>query len=107
MVEARLSDHRPVIARFIVDVEEVSRRKLSKACILSNDAKVKANELLPSALPVSKINNLHNLKVFGYEVPIFCRLTKFNSVCLQMFATVVLDTLNSDAHKLILWEAHR
>lgn len=86
MVEARLSDHRPVIASFIVDVEEVSRRKLSKACVHSNDPQVKANELLPRALPVSKFNNLHNLKVFGYEVPSFCRLAKFNSVCLQMLA---------------------
>lgn len=84
MVEARLSDHRPVIARFIVDVEEVSRRKLSKACVHSNE--VKANELLPRALAVSKFNNFHNLKVFGYEVPIFCRLTELNSVCLQMLA---------------------
>jgi len=64
MVEARLSDHRPVIARFIADVEAISRRKLSKACGLSGDEKVTAKELLPRAFPVSKFQSLHNHRVF-------------------------------------------
>lgn len=63
-VEARLSDHRPVIARFIADVEAVSRRKLSKAGRLSNGAKVNVEELLPRAFLVSKFPSLHNHKVF-------------------------------------------
>jgi hypothetical protein len=63
MVEASLSDHRPVTARFIADVEAVNAQKLRKACKLSNHAKVNVEELLPRAFPVSKFRSLHNLKV--------------------------------------------
>ena len=63
MVEARLSDHRPVIARFVAEVEAVNGRKLRKACKLSNDARVNIEELLPRAFPVSKFCSLHSHEV--------------------------------------------
>ncbi|KAG0564895.1 hypothetical protein KC19_8G148500 [Ceratodon purpureus] len=59
MVEARLSDHRPVIARFTAEVEAVNGRKLRKACKLSNDAKINVEELLPRAFPVSKFGSIY------------------------------------------------
>lgn len=63
MVEARLSDHRPVIARFIAEVEAVKWRKLSNFRRLSSDAKVNVEELLPRSFPVSKFRSLHNHEV--------------------------------------------
>lgn len=63
MVEARLSDHRPVIARFIAEVEAVNGRKFSNARKPSNDAKVSVEELLPRAFAVSKFCSLHNHEV--------------------------------------------
>lgn len=64
MVEARLSDHRPVIARFIAEVESssTSGRKLSTVrSRLSNDAKVSVEELLPTKS--FKIRTVHNNEV--------------------------------------------
>jgi hypothetical protein len=72
MVEAKLSDHRPVIARFIADVESVSGRKIRKACRLSNDAKVNVEELLPRTFPVNKIHSLRNFEVFDRKLLIIC-----------------------------------
>lgn len=63
MVEARLSDHRPVIARFVAEVEAVNGRKLRRACKLSNDAKVNVEELLPRVFPISRFRSLHNHEV--------------------------------------------
>jgi phosphatidylinositol-bisphosphatase len=63
MVEARLSDHRPVIARFIAEVESsTSGRKLSTVrSRLSNDVKVSVEELLPTkSFPVTKFRSAHN-----------------------------------------------
>ena len=72
MVEAKLSDHRPVIARFIADVEAVSRRKVRKESRLSNGAKVSVEELLPRAFPVSKIHILHSSEVFDRKLLMIC-----------------------------------
>lgn len=60
MVDAKLSDHRPVIAKFMAEVEAVSGRKLREVCRHSNDAKVNVEELLPRILPVSRFHSLHN-----------------------------------------------
>ncbi|KAG0556610.1 hypothetical protein KC19_11G067000 [Ceratodon purpureus] len=73
MVEAKLSDHRPVIARFIADVESVSGRKLRKACRLSNDAKVNVEELLPRTIPVGKIHGLHNSEDIEHSIEHCCK----------------------------------
>jgi len=80
MVEARLSDHRPVIARFIADVEAVSRRKLSKACNLANDEKVNAEELLPRIFPVSKFHSLHNHEHIEHSIKHCCKTRISNDV---------------------------
>ena len=72
MVEAKLSDHRPVSTRFIADVESVSGRKLRKACRLSSDAKVNVEELLLRTIPVGKIHGLHNSEVFDRKLFPFC-----------------------------------
>ncbi|XP_024402190.1 type I inositol polyphosphate 5-phosphatase 10 [Physcomitrium patens] len=60
MVEARLSDHRPVIAKFFVEVEAVNCQKLTKACKLSKHAKVNVEELLLKDFSVNNIRSLFN-----------------------------------------------
>ena len=60
MVEARLSNHWPIITRFIIEVEEINGKKLRKACKLSIEVRVNIDELLPRAFFVSKFCSLHS-----------------------------------------------
>nr|XP_024356469.1 type IV inositol polyphosphate 5-phosphatase 6-like isoform X3 [Physcomitrium patens]XP_024356470.1 type IV inositol polyphosphate 5-phosphatase 6-like isoform X3 [Physcomitrium patens] len=68
MIEAGLSDHRPVIAKFIAGVEAVSCRKLRKACRHSNDAKVNVEELLPRTFPASRFHSSQNHEIVLFDI---------------------------------------
>lgn len=63
-----LSDHRPVIAKFIAGVEAVSCRKLRKACRHSNDAKVNVEELLPRTFPASRFHSSQNHEIVLFDI---------------------------------------
>nr|XP_024359315.1 type I inositol polyphosphate 5-phosphatase 8-like isoform X3 [Physcomitrium patens]PNR31685.1 hypothetical protein PHYPA_025807 [Physcomitrium patens] len=62
MVQARLSDHRPVVAKFIAEVEAVNSRNFKKAFKLPI-SKVNVEEYLPKAFSVCKFCSLHNHEV--------------------------------------------
>ncbi|CAM6007936.1 unnamed protein product [Sphagnum balticum] len=61
-IESQLSDHRPVSARFMAEVEILCKRKLGRACTLSKNAKVEVEELLPKSVPNSDINSHYHVQ---------------------------------------------
>jgi DNA recombination-dependent growth factor C len=77
MVEARLSDHRPVIARFIAEVEAMNGRKFSRRA--SSDAKVNVEELLPRSFSVSKFRSLHNHEHIAHSVDGCCKSCRIST----------------------------